>query len=132
MPKVSIPSNPFPFPRVSLGWVELKRDLMKPTGTATESVTIPRPKKLKTLPEVVVYEDIDSGGSHNRTNLIMQVIGREINDRISSIIAVQGKWRFYRDPHFLGDFWDLDVGYYRSIGKASDMISSFQCIEYPQ
>jgi hypothetical protein len=106
-------------------------DFMKATGHATESVRVPRPKALKSLPEVVVYEGHDYGGHHIRTNLNMQVISRDLNDKISSIIVVQGKWRFYRDPNFLGDYWDLDVGYYPSIGSATDVISSFQCIEYP-
>ncbi len=104
---------------------------MKPTGHATESIRVPRPTTLKSLPEVVVYEGHDYGGHHTRTNLNMQVIGRDLNDRISSIIVVQGKWRFYRDANFLGDYWDLEVGYYPSIGSATDVISSFQCIEYP-
>lgn len=103
---------------------------MKPTGHAKESIRVPRPTNLKSLPEVVVYENIDYGGHHHRTNLNMQVIGRDLHDQISSIIVVQGKWRFYRDPHFLGDYWDLDVGYYPSLGSATDVISSFQCIEY--
>lgn len=104
---------------------------MTPTGKVTESVRVPRPAHLKSLPEVVVYEDHDYGGLHLRTNLNMQMIGRDLNDRISSIIVVQGKWRFYRERNFLGEYWDLDVGYYPSLGSATDVISSFQCIEYP-
>jgi|GEM_PF-4739587 len=104
---------------------------MKPSGHSTESIKVPRPSGLKSLPEVVVYEDHDYCGHHKRTNLNVQLIGRELNDKISSIIVVQGKWRFYRDAHFLGDYWDLDVGYYPSLGSATDVISSFQCIEYP-
>lgn len=108
-----------------------KGNTLKPSGTATESLRVPRPEKLKSLPEVVVYEDHDYGGHHKRTNLNMQIIGRDLNDKISSIIVVQGKWRFYRDRNFLGDYWDLDVGYYPSLGSATDVISSFQCLEYP-
>lgn len=104
---------------------------MKPSGHATETIKVPRPSKLKILPEVVVYEGYDYAGHHLRTNLNMQIIGSDLNDKISSIIVVHGTWRFYRDRHFKGDYWDLGVGYYPSIGSADDSISSFQCIEYP-
>jgi hypothetical protein len=105
---------------------------MTPSGFATESENgkFPRPDKLTSLPEVVVYEDHHYGGHSHRTNLNFLNIGRDLNDRISSIVVVRGVWRFYRDPHYKGDYWDLGVGYYPSIGGLNDVISSFQCIDY--
>src|SRR5258708_2511869 len=107
---------------------------MKPSGTAIESQLgmFERPAKLTSLPEVVVYEYHEYGGQSYRTNLNVVRMSKEFNDKISSIVVVQGIWRFYRDLNYKGDYWDLGVGYYPSIGSASDVISSFQCIEYPK
>ena len=105
---------------------------MFPNGFAPDSENgkFPRPEALNSLPEIVVYEDHDYGGHHHRTNLKFMRIGRDLNDRISSIIVVRGVWRVYRDPNYKGDYWDLTVGYYPSLGELSDVISSFQCIDY--
>jgi len=105
---------------------------MTPSGTADEAEWFERPDHLTSLPEVVVYEDHDYGGRTVRTNLNYKRLGSDqLNDRISSIVVVSGTWRFYRDPNYLGDYWDLKVGYYPTLGAMSDQISSFQCIEYP-
>ena len=103
-----------------------------PAGTATESQDglFERPARFDALPEVVVYEDHDYGGASLRTNLNFRRVSKEFNDAISSIVVVRGRWRFYRDVNYTGDYWDLDVGYYPRIGSVSDVISSFQCIEY--
>ena len=103
-----------------------------PTGTAGESQfgMFERPANLNVLPEVVVYHDHDYAGPSHRTNLNFRRMSRELNDKISSIVVVRGTWRFYRDPNYMGDYWDLDVGYYPNIGSVSDVISSFQCIKY--
>lgn len=104
----------------------------QPSGTATDSQfgLFERPKNLDVLPEVVIYEDHDYGGPSHRTNLNFRRMSQEFNDKISSIVVVRGKWRFYRDANYTGDYWDLDVGYYPKLGSVSDVISSFQCIEY--
>ena len=103
-----------------------------PSGTATESQhgMFERPANLDILPEIVAYEDLNYDGFSLRTNLNHRRLSRQLNDRISSIIVVRGTWRFYRDPDYKGDFWDLTVGYYPRIGSVSDVISSFQCIGY--
>ena len=104
----------------------------RPSGTATESQygIFERPTDLNALPELVVYQDHDYGGPSHRTNLNFRRMSRDLNDKISSIVIVRGTWRFYRDPNYTGDYWDLDVGYYPKIGSVSDVISSFQCIKY--
>ncbi len=103
-----------------------------PSGTAAESQhgNFERPTNLNALPEVVIYQDHDYGGPSHRTNLNFRRMSREFNDKISSIVVVRGTWRFYRDPNYVGDYWDLEVGYYPNIGAVSDVISSFQCIKY--
>lgn len=104
----------------------------KPSGTAAESQfgMYERPASMESLPEVVIYEDHEYGGNSHRTNLNFRRLSSEFNDRISSIVVVRGTWRFYRDPNYMGDYWDLSVGYYPKIGSVSDQISSFQCIKY--
>lgn len=104
----------------------------KPSGTAVESEygKFERPVNFESLPEVVVYHEHDYGGESYRTNLNFRRMSREFNDKISSIVVVRGTWRFYRDANYMGDYWDLDAGYYPSIGSVSDVISSFQCIKY--
>lgn len=103
-----------------------------PSGTAAESQhgQFERPTNPDVLPEIVVYQDHDYGGQSLRTNLNFQRVPKEFNDSISSIVVVRGIWRFYRDANYTGDYWDLSVGYYPRIGTVSDVISSFQCIQY--
>ena len=106
--------------------------LQQPTGTVdhSEAGQFHRPEHLEALPEVVVYQDHDYGGESYRTNLNFQLIPKDFNDKISSIVIVRGTWRFYREPNFHGDYWDLPVGYYPTLGSANNQISSFQCIKY--
>ena len=103
-----------------------------PSGTALNSQfgMFERPEKMESLPEVVIYQDHDYGGPSHRTNLNFRRMSKDLNDKISSIVVVRGTWRFYRDPDYTGDYWDLDVGYYPSLGPVSDEISSFQCIKH--
>jgi hypothetical protein len=103
-----------------------------PSGKATESQhgMFERPTGLSALPEVVVYDEHDYGGTSHRTNLNFRRMSKEMNDKIASIVVVRGTWRFYRDSNYTGDYWDLDVGYYPTLGSVSHLISSFQCIKY--
>ena len=58
-------------------------------------------------------------------------VGSWWNDRISSIIVVNGTWRFYEHKDLQGRYWDLRPGFYRWVvdaGIPNDIISSFQCI----
>ena len=103
-----------------------------PSGTTVESQygLFERPENFDSLPEVVVYQDHDYGGPSHRTNLNFRRMSNEFNNKISSIVVVKGTWRFYRDQNYMGDYWDLEPGYYPGIGSVSDVISSFQCIKY--
>lgn len=83
------------------------------------------------LPEVVLYEHIDFGGSSFQTSLNWHFVGGWWNDRISSIIVLGGHWRFYEHWHYQGRYWDLGPGQYRwaqPAGISGDTISSFQLI----
>ncbi|RYE37756.1 MAG: hypothetical protein EOP21_13435 [Hyphomicrobiales bacterium] len=83
------------------------------------------------LPEVVLYEHIDFGGSSFQTSLNWHFVGGWWNDRISSIIVLGGHWRFYEHWHYQGRYWDLGPGQYRwatPAGITGDTISSFQLI----
>jgi hypothetical protein len=90
------------------------------------------------LPEVVVYWDINFGGENWRTNLGWGYVGDHWNDQISSIVIVSGTWQFYEHAGFGGAASKpLGPGYYRwvedpSVNIANDSISSFKIISrYP-
>ena len=83
------------------------------------------------LPEIVVYDHVGFKGAYARTNLSFHYLGDFWNDRISSVIVVNGVWRFYRDEYYKGDHWDLGPGFYESFFTAAgpdDAVSSFQAI----
>jgi hypothetical protein len=84
------------------------------------------------LPEVIVFDHVGFKGASARTNLSFHYLGKFWNDRISSVIVVNGVWRFYRDAHYGGDYWDLGPGYYECFFTSKgpdDVVSSFQAIE---
>jgi hypothetical protein len=83
------------------------------------------------LPEIVVYDHVGFKGAYARTNLSFHFLGDFWNDRISSVIVVNGVWRFYRDEYYKGDHWDLGPGFYESfftVAGPDDVVSSFQAI----
>ena len=83
------------------------------------------------LPELVVYDHVGFKGAYARTNLSFHYLGDFWNDRISSLIIVNGIWRFYRDEYYKGDYWDLGPGFYESFFTEKgpdDVVSSFQAI----
>ena len=83
-------------------------------------------------PEVFVFDHVGFKGASARTNLSFHYLGKFWNDRISSVIVVNGVWRFYRDAHYGGDYWDLGPGYYECFFTSKgpdDVVSSFQAIE---
>jgi len=83
------------------------------------------------LPEVIVYDHFGFKGACARTNLSFHFLGDFWNDRISSLIVVNGVWRFYRDEYYKGDHWDLGPGFYESFfthAGPDDVVSSFQAI----
>ena len=83
------------------------------------------------LPEVIVYDHTGFRGAYARTNLSFHYLGEFWNDRISSLIVVNGVWRFYRDEYYKGDHWDLGPGYYECFftdAGPDDVVSSFQAI----
>lgn len=84
------------------------------------------------LPEVIIFDHVGFKGAMARTNLSFHYLGKFWNDRISSVIVVSGIWRFYRDAHYGGDYWDLGPGYYECFFThkgPDDVISSFQAID---
>jgi hypothetical protein len=105
----------------------------KESGTAAKGTKIKELKLqgVKHLPEIVIYEHIDFGGVSERTNLNWYYVGDWWNDKISSIIVVQGTWRFFEHWHYEGRYWDLEPNYYHWVeaaGIPNDIISSFACI----
>ncbi|HEY2801803.1 MAG TPA: beta/gamma crystallin-related protein [Chthoniobacterales bacterium] len=83
------------------------------------------------LPELIVYDHTGFKGASARTNLSFHYLGDFWNDRISSLIVVNGVWRFYRDDYYKGDYWDLGPGFYESFfteAGPDDVVSSFQAI----
>jgi hypothetical protein len=83
------------------------------------------------LPELVVYDHAGFKGAYARTNLSFHYLGDFWNDRISSLIIVNGVWRFYRDEYYKGDYWDLSPGFYECFFTEKgpdDVVSSFQAI----
>ena len=84
------------------------------------------------LPEVIIFDHVGFKGASARTNLSFHYLGKFWDDRISSVIVVNGVWRFYRDAHYGGDYWDLGPGYYECFFTSKgpdDVVSSFQAIE---
>lgn len=84
------------------------------------------------LPEVIIFDHVGFKGAMARTNLSFHYLGKFWNDRISSVIVVSGVWRFYRDAHYGGDYWDLGPGYYECFFTSKgpdDVVSSFQAID---
>lgn len=84
------------------------------------------------LPEIIIFDHVGFKGAMARTNLSFHYLGKFWNDRISSVIVVSGIWRFYRDAHYGGDYWDLGPGYYECFFTSKgpdDVVSSFQAIE---
>ena len=96
-----------------------------PTHTQPEMRNVP-------LPELIVYDHTGFRGAYARTNLSFHYLGEFWNDRISSLIVVNGVWRFYRDEYYKGDHWDLGPGYYESrIDKhrrARDLATQLQAL----
>jgi hypothetical protein len=88
-----------------------------------------------TLPEIVVFWDINFGGESLRTNLSSSYVGNHWNDEISSIIVVSGTWEFYEHSNFGGAVSKrLTPGYYSwvensNVNIANDSISSFRCVD---
>jgi hypothetical protein len=72
------------------------------------------------LPEIVVYDHVGFKGAYARTNLSFHFLGDFWNDRISSVVVVNGVWRFYRGPGFYESFF--------TAAGPDDAVSSFQAI----
>ncbi len=88
---------------------------------------------IKRLPEIVIHEHMDFGGAQARTNLAWSWVGDYWNDKISSIIVVNGVWEFYEHINFGGKVWTLGEGYYRWVvdaGIPNDIISSFKPVRW--
>lgn len=88
------------------------------------------------IPEVIVYEDKNFGGWDYRTNLNVIYIGDRMNDQISSIVIVSGKWQFCKHRDFGAPYERiLGPGYYswvEAVGIENDQVSSFRCVEWTE
>lgn len=80
------------------------------------------------LAEVAIYEHINWGGATAQTTLNWRYVGDFWNDKISSIVVLGGRWRFYEHIHYGGRYWDLEAGQYASV--PNDIISSFQLTSF--
>lgn len=83
------------------------------------------------LPEIVIFDHVGFGGASARTNLSFLDVGDFWNDRMSSVIVVSGVWRFYKDGHYQGEYWELGPGLYEcffSERGPDDVISSFKAV----
>jgi hypothetical protein len=85
------------------------------------------------LPEVQVFEHDNYGGKSMRTNLGYLLLGRDWDDKISSIIVVSGRWTFYAHPYYNRDdpgfAVTLGPGYYPdvdAVGIGNDQVTSFK------
>jgi hypothetical protein len=102
-------------------------------GQESQKVRISAAADCPRLPEVVIYEHIDFGGGAAQTSLNWYFVGDWWNDKISSIIVLGGRWRFYEHWHYQGRYWDLGPGQYRWVqdaGIPNDTLSSFQLISF--
>jgi hypothetical protein len=88
------------------------------------------------VPEIVVFQDINFGGDEWRTNLDYSNVGSSWNDEISSIVVVSGTWQFYSDAGYAGDVSRaIGPGYYPFVEDdfvniPNDSISSFRVVSF--
>ena len=78
-----------------------------------------------------LYDDSDFRKLLVVTNANTRNVGNDVNDRITSIVVNQGRWRFYTDSNFRSVSADLGPGRYPNIGLGiirNDSISSFRRI----
>ena len=91
------------------------------------------PSGVAALPQVQIYEHKNFGGHNVITSLNWIYVGDWWNDKISAIVVVRGRWRFYQHSQFRGNYWDLNPGFYpwvENVSIPNDVISSFKVIGY--
>lgn len=87
------------------------------------------------FPEIVVFEDVNFGGSEWRTNLDYSYVGDDWNDSISSVIVISGTWQFFENANFGGASTVVGPGYYSFVenqpfNMTNDTISSFRVVSW--
>jgi hypothetical protein len=111
-----------------------KRWPEKPTGKAASSErgqAVEIAAAAQAMPEIEIFEHINFGGHSWRTNLNYLYVGGWWNDRVSSMVVIRGRWRFYMHRDYMGPYWDVNPGYYpwvEDVNIPNDIISSFRCI----
>lgn len=78
---------------------------------------------------VELYDDSNFRKRLVSTDSGTRNVGNNVNDRVTSIVINQGRWRFYTDSNFRGVSADLGPGRYPNIGLGiipNDSISSFR------
>ncbi len=96
-----------------------------PTPPATAMAT---PSNPYVAPLAIVCEHANFGGAQWISSNGWSYVGDWWNDRISSIIIVSGRWRFFEASDGRGASWELGPGYYPNLAAANipnDIISSF-------
>jgi hypothetical protein len=130
MPSVVL--NPLEGAVTDFSGMPAERWPQKPSGimTARDEQGVSNMEAATALPEIEIFEHINFGGRSWRTNLNYLYVGGWWNDRISSIIIVRGRWRFYQHRDYRGAYWDLSgPAYYPWVEDANipnDIISSFR------
>lgn len=101
-------------------------------GTAT-AVPLATPSNPSVAPLVIVCEHTGFGGAQWISSNGWTYVGDWWNDRISSIIVVSGRWRFYEASNYGGASWELGPGYYPNLAAVNipnDIISSFRPVAW--
>lgn len=88
---------------------------------------------IKQIVRRMLYVHRNYDGPEWRSNLGWGYVGDNWNDKVSAIIVVSGKWRFYEHRDQGGNHWDLGPGCYSWLpdhGVPNDAISSFAPISW--
>lgn len=119
---------------------ELKGSSRVPKGARPDSAAAPSPAATLATPSnpyvaplVIVCEHTGFGGAQWISSNGWTYVGDWWNDRISSIIVVSGRWRFYEAGNYGGASWELGPGYYSNLAAVNipnDVISSFRPVAW--
>ncbi len=85
------------------------------------------------MAEIILFEHTGFRGPHTHLyESVSSVMGRMLNDEISSFVITSGNWQFFRDTDFNGPASDVfGPGLYNwveTFGIPNDSISSVQLV----
>lgn len=92
-----------------------------------------------TMPQVIVYQDVNFGGNSWFTSLNpgwgWSYVGDNWNDSISSVIVLAGTWQFFENAGFNGASTTVGPGWYTWVenpqfNMQNDSISSILCVDW--